>query len=136
MSLQGICIHAYSSLLNRAYADMSLCQFASVKTRVILIPFEHVNLLSFMPSICFYFNTSICFTNELDNICCISTSALHFQNLLWRYKTTLTISGITEEYFYIPCHTRPNHTDIPYLKPAYRVTYPWTGIFWHIDFLE
>ena len=80
--------------------------------------------------------TDITFQHDLNQIHTISTSALHFQNFLWRFRTILGLDGITEEFYIIRRRTRPDHPDRPYLEPAYTVSYPWVGTFWTTTQLE
>ena len=69
------------------------------------------------------------FFHGLDESRRITTSPLHFLNLLWRAAVIIDDQGITEEYHWIKRRTLSHRPDIPYLQPAYSVTYPWTGVF-------
>ena len=76
------------------------------------------------------------FHHDLDESRQITTSPLHFQNLLWRTRTILSVNDITEEYYWIKRRTHIDRSDRPYLEPAYSITYPWVGIFWNTAQLE
>ena len=76
------------------------------------------------------------FTHSIDESYRITTSPLHFQNLLWRYITSFHDTGITEEYYWIKRSTRHNLPDRPYLEPAYSVFYPWIGTYWKVTQLD
>lgn len=73
--------------------------------------------------------------HPLDEINAITTSPLHFQNLLWRSQIILTEDGITEEYSWIRRQTRPDYPDRPYLDPVFRVYYAWTNNGWVVDYI-
>ena len=62
----------------------------------------------------------------------VTTSPLHFQNLLWRYSTVLHDTGIYEEYYWIKRDRQPGRPDRPRLEPAYTVHYPWVGTRWTV----
>ena len=62
----------------------------------------------------------------------ITTSALHFQNLLWKNRTTISSTGIVEEYSWIRRQARNNSIDQAILRPAYTVTYPWNTEGWTV----
>ena len=66
----------------------------------------------------------------------ITTSALNFQNLLYRNQVILTASGIIEYYARIRRNTRMNSTDTAYLEPAYEVSYTWTQSSWVVTQIE
>jgi hypothetical protein len=76
------------------------------------------------------------FIHGLDESRRITTSPLHFVNLLWRTTTAIDRNGITEEYHWIKKRTIPHRPDIPYLQPAFSVTYPWVEIFWKTTQLD
>jgi hypothetical protein len=75
---------------------------------------------------------SCSFAHTLDDSRRITTSPLHFQNLLWRGTISFEPQGITELYYRIKRLTRPDYPDRPFLEPAYSVTYPWVGIYWSV----
>ena len=66
----------------------------------------------------------------------ITTSALNFQNLLYRNQVILTASGIIEYYTRIRRNTRVNSTDTAYLEPAYEVSYTWNQSSWVVTQIE
>ena len=66
----------------------------------------------------------------------ITTSALNFQNLLYRNQVILTASGIIEYYTRIRRNTRVNSTDTAYLEPAYEVSYTWNQNSWVVTQIE
>ncbi|KAH9983006.1 hypothetical protein BJV77DRAFT_967025 [Russula vinacea] len=66
----------------------------------------------------------------------ITTSALNFQNLLYRNQVILTASGIIEYYARIRRNTRVNSTDTAYLEPAYEVSYTWNQSSWVVTQIE
>jgi hypothetical protein len=66
----------------------------------------------------------------------ITTSPLHFENLLWRYTSVLFKSGITEEYYWIKRDHHRGRPDRPCLEPAYSITYPWVGTNWKVTQLD
>jgi hypothetical protein len=70
------------------------------------------------------------FIHGLDESRNITTSPLHFENLLWRYAIILHDQGITEEYYWIKRDRKRHRPDRPRLEPAYAVNYPWTGTAW------
>ena len=72
-------------------------------------------------------------THGLDENRHITTSPLHFKNLLWRGAISFDRKGITELYYRITTYPRSNFPDLPCLEPAYSVTYPWVGIFWTVN---
>ena len=74
--------------------------------------------------------------HDLDESRQITTSPLHFQNLLWRNRIIISSDGIIEEYYWIRRRTRIDRPDRPYLEPAYSVTYPWFGTLWSTAQLE
>ena len=76
------------------------------------------------------------FSHDLEKSRQITTSPLHFQNLLWRSRVIVNSDGIVEEYYWIKRRTRPDRPDRPYLEPAYSVISPWFGSFWHTEQLE
>ena len=76
------------------------------------------------------------FVFGLDESRQITTSPLHFQNLLWRYSTVLHDKGISEEYYWIKRDRQPGRPDRPRLEPAYTVTYPWVGTHWTVAQLD
>ena len=71
--------------------------------------------------------------HPIEEIDQITTSALHFQNLLWRSQIILTQTGITEEYSWIRRRLSPDHPDRAYIEPVYKISYPWTGIYWTVE---
>ena len=56
----------------------------------------------------------------------ITTSALNFQNLLYRNQVILIASGIIEYYARIKRNIRINSMDTAYLEPVYEGSYTWT----------
>ena len=76
------------------------------------------------------------FFHGLDESRRITTSPLHFLNFLWRAAIIVDDHGITEEYHWIKRRTISHRPDIPYLQPAYAITYPWTGLFWKVTQLD
>jgi hypothetical protein len=70
------------------------------------------------------------FIHGLDESRNVTTSPLHFENLLWRYAIILHDQGITEEYYWIKHDRKRHRPDHPRLEPAYAVNYPWTGTTW------
>ena len=66
----------------------------------------------------------------------ITTSALNFQNLLYRNQVILTASGIIEYYARIRRNMRVNSTDTAYLEPAYEVLYTWNQSSWVVTQIE
>ena len=76
------------------------------------------------------------FYHGLDESRRITTSPLHFLNLLWRASIIIDDQGITEEYHWIKKRSISHRPDIPYLQPAYSVSYPWTGVFWKVTQLD
>ena len=61
--------------------------------------------------------------HDLREIDHITTSTLHFQNLLWRQSVNITHNNITESFSWIRrCHLQ-GRPDQAYLEPAYQVTY-------------
>jgi hypothetical protein len=76
------------------------------------------------------------YIHGLDESRQITTSPLHFENLLWRYATVLFESGITEEYYWIKRDHHRGRPDRPRLEPAYSITYPWVGTHWKVTQLD
>jgi hypothetical protein len=72
-------------------------------------------------------------THGLDESRRITSSPLHFRNLLWRTVISFDKKGITELYYRITTYPRSNYPALPCLDPAYSVTYPWVGIFWTVN---
>jgi hypothetical protein len=66
----------------------------------------------------------------------ITTSPLHFQNLLWHYNTAFHDTGIIKEYYWIKRSRTRNNPDRPYLEPAYSIYYPWIGTYWKTSQLD
>ena len=66
----------------------------------------------------------------------ITTSALNFQNLLYRNQVILTSSEIIEYYTCIKRNTRMHSTDTAYLEPVYEVLYTWTQSRWVVTQIE
>jgi hypothetical protein len=61
--------------------------------------------------------------HNLANVRQITTSVLHFQNLLLRTCIIVNGAGIIEEYACIKRHNCANALDKAYLEPAYKVQY-------------
>ena len=78
----------------------------------------------------------VVYDQGINRIRDITTSPLHFQNLLWRSKTTLTLGGIIECYCWIRRRIRNGNTDRVYLEPAYQVSYPWSEFQWIVSRLQ
>jgi hypothetical protein len=66
----------------------------------------------------------------------ITTSALNFQNLLYRNQVILTASGIIEYYACIKRNMHMHSMDTAYLEPAYEVSYTWTQSSWVVTQIE
>jgi hypothetical protein len=62
----------------------------------------------------------------------ITSSALNFENLLWKSRTVVLNSQVVEEYQWIRCLARTRHSDKAYLEPAYKVTYQWNQDGWTV----
>jgi hypothetical protein len=62
----------------------------------------------------------------------ISTSALNFENLLFKSRTVVAHSQVIEEYQWIRRLIRAHKTDKAFLEPAYRVTYLWNQEGWTV----
>ena len=75
----------------------------------------------------------IVYTHPLREVLNISTSALNFQNLLWKSRTTVTSAGIEEEYQWIRRRIRQDTVDRPILEPAYNISYPWNDDGWTVS---
>jgi hypothetical protein len=61
--------------------------------------------------------------HNLREILQITTSALHFQNLLWRGAIEISGNNITEQYSRIRRHTLQGRPDRANLEPAFQVVY-------------
>ena len=77
-----------------------------------------------------YGRTDIVFDHPLSQALEITTSALHFQGLLWRNRIRVTSAGIAEDYCWIRRRARATSIDRAVLHPAYTVTYPWNSEGW------
>ena len=75
---------------------------------------------------------SILFNHNLRDIRHITTSALHFQNLLWRKSVNITNDNITESYSWIRRCTLQGRPDQAYLEPADQVTYQYRCNKWMV----
>ena len=75
---------------------------------------------------------SLLFNHDLTEIRHVTTSALHFQNLLWRKLVNITNDSITESYYWIRRCTLQGRTDQAYLEPAYHVTYQYGRNKWTV----
>ena len=75
---------------------------------------------------------SLLFNHDLREIRHITTSALHFQNLLWRKSINITNKSITESYSWIRRRTLQGRPDQAYLEPAYQVTYQYRRNKWMV----
>ena len=62
----------------------------------------------------------------------ITTSALNFENLLWKSRTLVSASQVIEEYQWIRRLVRAHKADKAFLDPAYRVTYLWNQEGWTV----
>ena len=62
----------------------------------------------------------------------ITTSALNFENLLWKSRTIVSSAQVIEEYQWIRRLIRAHKTDKAFLDPAYRVTYLWNQEGWTV----
>jgi hypothetical protein len=78
----------------------------------------------------------VIYDQGINRIRGITSSPLHFQNLLWRSRTTLNLEGITECYCWIRRKIRPANTDRVYLEPAYQVNTPWSEFQWTVSRLQ
>jgi hypothetical protein len=76
------------------------------------------------------------YIHRLDESHQITTSPLHFKNLLWRYATILFNTRIVEEYYWIKRDHRQGCPDRPRLESAYSITYPWVGTHWKVTQLD
>ena len=79
---------------------------------------------------------SLVYDHGINRIHQITTSALHFNGLLWKSKITLSTSSITEYYCYIRRLTRPGNINRVNLEPAFQVQYPWEEFGWTVSRLS
>ncbi len=63
----------------------------------------------------------------------ITSSALNFENLLWKSRTTVSGAQVIEEYQWIRRLARAHRSDKAYLEPAFRVTYYWNQEGWTVN---
>ena len=75
---------------------------------------------------------TLLFNHDLREIRHITSSALHFQNLLWRKLINISNNSITESYSWIRRCTLQGRTDQTYLEPAYQVTYQYGHNEWMV----
>ena len=75
---------------------------------------------------------SLLFNHDPREIRHVTTSALHFQNLLWRKSVNITNDSITESYSWIRRHTLQGRADQAYLEPAYQVTHQYRRNKWMV----
>ena len=75
---------------------------------------------------------TLLFNHDLREIRRITSSALHFQNLLWRKLINISSNSITEGYSWIRRRTLQGRTDQAYLEPAYQVTYQYRRNEWTV----
>ena len=75
---------------------------------------------------------TLLFNHDLREIRHITSSALHFQNLLWRKSINISSNSITESYSRIRRCTLQGRTDQAYLEPAYQVTYQYGRNEWTV----
>ena len=75
---------------------------------------------------------SLLYNHDLREIRHITTSTLHFQNLLWRKSVNITNNNIMESYSWIRRCTLQGRTDKVYLEPAYQVTYQYRHNEWTV----
>ena len=75
---------------------------------------------------------TLLFNHDLREIRRITSSALHFQNLLWRKSINISSNSITEGYSWIRRRTLQGRTDQAYLEPAYQVTYQYGCNEWMV----
>jgi hypothetical protein len=73
--------------------------------------------------------------HNLTDVRQITTSVLHFQNLLLRHRIIINGAGVIEEYAHIKRQNRANALDKAYLEPAYRVQYEWNQNGWTVSHL-
>ena len=76
------------------------------------------------------------YNHSVQEICRVTTSALHFTNLLWRTKVIHGPDCITEYYCWIRRQVRRDLPDRPTLEPTYNVAYPWDMYEWIVTRLE
>ena len=75
---------------------------------------------------------TLLFNHDLREIRRITSSALHFQNLLWRKTISISNTSVTESYFWIRRRTLQGRTDQAYLEPADQVTYQYGRNEWTV----
>ena len=75
---------------------------------------------------------TLLFNHDLREIRRITSSALHFQNLLWRKSINISSNSITESYSWIRRRTLQGRTDQAHLEPAYQVTYQYGRNEWTV----
>ena len=75
---------------------------------------------------------TLLFNHDLREIRRITSSALHFQNLLWRKLINISSNSVTESYSWIRRRTLQGRTDQAYLEPAYQVTYQYGRNKWMV----
>ena len=75
---------------------------------------------------------TLLFNHDLREIRHITSSTLHFQNLLWRKLINISNNSITESYSWIRRHMLQGRTDQAYLEPAYQVTYQYGRNKWTV----
>ena len=75
---------------------------------------------------------TLLFNHDLREIRHITSSALHFQNLLWRKSINISSNSITESHSWIRRRTLQGRTDQAYLEPAYQVTYQYRRNEWTV----
>jgi hypothetical protein len=73
--------------------------------------------------------------HNLTDVRQITTSVLHFQNLLLRHRIIINGAGVIEEYARIKRQNRANALDKAYLEPAYKVQYEWNQNGWTVTHL-
>jgi hypothetical protein len=73
--------------------------------------------------------------HNLTDVRQITTSVLHFQNLLLRHRIIINGAGVIEEYARIKRQNRANALDKAYLEPAYKVQYKWNQNGWTVSHL-
>ena len=78
----------------------------------------------------------VVFDQGLNRIRQITSSPLVFRNLLWKMKTTLSISGIEECYCWIRRQNKANGGARVNLEPAVKVTYNWSDYGWTVTRLS
>ena len=75
---------------------------------------------------------SLLLNHNLREIRHLTTSALHFQNLLWRKSVNITNNSVPESYSWIRRCMLQGRTDQAYLEPAYQVTYQYRHNEWTV----